>query len=270
MGEHDALRRAGRSGGVDQRGEVVGTRFSRVGLVSVVKMSLAPSPGLEALPRDELEGDVGCVDRIERDDVLQVGHLVGGLDQLGHLIRVGHESGMGAGVPQYVGDLIGGQRVVDGYADDTRHDHGEIEQSPLVARRRDDRRPIASLEPERPESQREIADDLRDLAVRPRLPLRLTTPHHQSRGVGMLPNGIEVQVDERPRRNVSRRSIPSSPEGVGVSRHYASPSASPPRSWASVARAWSTRCSTSVPPGLSASRKRSRCSTALAISPRFS
>ena len=151
-----ALGPAGRPGGVDQGGQVLGLDggdhlLHRLGVGQQVVGALLPQVG----PADHL-GVVGAA--LDLHDGDQGGQVVQVVEDLGHLAVVLGEDDLGLGVGQDERDvLVGGGRVDRGRRSAGAH-HGQVGQDPLDPGVAGDRHPLLATDAQREQAGRELVD----------------------------------------------------------------------------------------------------------------
>ena len=196
MREHHALGVPGGAGGVDQRRQGVGRDGQ--GFLLEVRVPVLRRLALRFEVAEECHAR-SCSCALERHEVLQGGQMGLHLHHLRDLLGGGAEHAHRAGIAEDVLDLFGGERGVDGDVHRLRAQACEVGERPLHARLREDRHPVAWLDPQLAQPDRLLAGSPLGVAVRDGLPGAADLgPVRARQRVGIPSHGLEKQLGQRP------------------------------------------------------------------------
>ena len=151
VGQHAALRRPGRAGGVDERVGVVGP--DRVLTAAQLVGVAAGAAALAQLGERQL-----AAARLDADGVAQLSQRPAHLLDLGELALVLAHDRPRARVADDPLALLGRVRGVDGHDDAARRGHGQRDERPLRPCVGQDGHPVTGLEADRQEAERDLID----------------------------------------------------------------------------------------------------------------
>ena len=139
---------------------------------------------------------------VEEHRPLQAGHLIPDLHDLPQLLEIGDEDQTDLRVVQDVGDLVGGERVVDGDVGDPRAQRRPVRLGPFRPVLGEDRHPLPALDSEGGQAEGGAAHPVEEIPVGDRLPV--AGPHAAAQRIGAVEalDGLEEQLHQRARRQV--------------------------------------------------------------------
>ena len=169
VGEHAALRWAGRAGGVDERVGVLGAHGgpARVELLRASASARARGPASSGDRRLKRFGRSSRPSRglIDHDHGAQVRQLVADRGDLRELLVVLADDRAGAGVGDHPQALLGRVGLVDRHDDGARGGGGQVGIGPLGAGVGEDADALARLDPEVDQPEADLLHDRGELGV---------------------------------------------------------------------------------------------------------